>query len=204
MAYSFTQASAQNITGTLTAAVGFPITLAARIQGPSAVDNRGIRLSAGSGSANYISLDGTDLARAVAVSRSAGASFMTGYGSAYSANTWSSLVGVFATNTSRVCWLNGTNGTANTSTTDSATFDAVLLGSAGGSGIPIIADAAIWSVALSSDEIASLNKGFKPFRIRPQSLIFYAPLIRNLQDVDRGITLTNNNGVPVANHPRVY
>lgn len=66
------------------------------------------------------------------------------------------------------------------------------------------AEAAIWSVALTAAEIASLAKGFSPRRIRPQSLVFYAPLIRNLQDVRRGLALTPVNGPTVVAHPRCY
>jgi hypothetical protein len=40
--------------------------------------------------------------------------------------------------------------------------------------------------------------------VRPQSLRFYAPLIRDLQDVRGGLTITNTNSATVANHPRVY
>jgi len=67
-----------------------------------------------------------------------------------------------------------------------------------------VSEVAVWTVDLTDDEIASLAKGFKPFRVRPQSLLYYAPLIRNLHDVSAGITLTNNNSATVADHPRVY
>ena len=67
-----------------------------------------------------------------------------------------------------------------------------------------ISEAAIWSVALTDAEIASLAKGFSPRRIRPQSLVFYAPLLRNLQDLRKGLALTAVNSPTVANHPRVY
>jgi hypothetical protein len=68
----------------------------------------------------------------------------------------------------------------------------------------LAAEAAVWNVALSDAEVVSLSKGFKPYRIRPQSLVFYAPLIRELHDVRGGRNLTNNNSATVANHPRVY
>jgi hypothetical protein len=67
-----------------------------------------------------------------------------------------------------------------------------------------VAEAAIWSAALTDAEVASLGKGVSPRLIRPQSLVFYAPLIRNLVDVRGGRTLTNNNTATVATHPRVY
>ena len=67
-----------------------------------------------------------------------------------------------------------------------------------------IADAAIWNVALTAAEIASLADGMTCDKVRPQSLVFYAPLIRDLQDVRGGLTITNNNTATVANHPPVY
>ena len=67
-----------------------------------------------------------------------------------------------------------------------------------------IAEVGIWNIALTADEIASLAKGITCDKIRPQSLVFYAPLVRNLQDVKGGLTITNNNGATVSNHPKVY
>ena len=68
----------------------------------------------------------------------------------------------------------------------------------------LIAEAGIWNVALTDDEIASLAKGVTCNLVRPQSLVFYAPLIRELQDIKGGLALTNNNGATVADHTRVY
>ena len=67
-----------------------------------------------------------------------------------------------------------------------------------------VAEVGIWNVALTAAEIASLAKGFACSSVRPQSLVFYAPLIRNLQDLKAGVTITNNNTATVAAHPRVY
>jgi hypothetical protein len=68
----------------------------------------------------------------------------------------------------------------------------------------LIAEAAVYNAALTADEIASLAKGMTCDKVRPQSLVFYAPLVRELQDVKGGLTITNNNTATVANHPRVY
>jgi hypothetical protein len=67
-----------------------------------------------------------------------------------------------------------------------------------------IADVGIWNAALTAEEIASLADGMTCDKIRPQSLVFYAPLVRDLIDVKGGLTITNNNSATVANHPRVY
>lgn len=65
-----------------------------------------------------------------------------------------------------------------------------------------IASVAIYETALSEQELKALSNGFSPDGIRPQSLRFFAPLVRNLIDV-KGQTLTNTN-TAVADHPRVY
>lgn len=67
-----------------------------------------------------------------------------------------------------------------------------------------IAEVGIWDVALTTAEIASLADGFACDKVRPQSLVFYAPLIRELQDVRGGLSIANINVATVANHPRVY
>ena len=67
-----------------------------------------------------------------------------------------------------------------------------------------IAEAAVYNAALTASEVASLAKGMTCDKIRPQNLAFYAPLVRDLQDQKGGLTITNNNGATVANHPRVY
>lgn len=66
-----------------------------------------------------------------------------------------------------------------------------------------IAEAGIWNVALTDDEILGLARGFTPNQIRPQSLQLYAPLVRNLIDVRGGRAIANVNGATVATHPRV-
>jgi hypothetical protein len=68
----------------------------------------------------------------------------------------------------------------------------------------LIAEVGIWDAALTQPEIASLADGMTCNKVRPQSLVFYAPLVRDLQDVKGGLTITNNNTATVANHPRVY
>jgi hypothetical protein len=67
-----------------------------------------------------------------------------------------------------------------------------------------IAEVGIWSSALTQPEIASLAKGMTCDKVRPQNLVFYAPLVRDLIDQKGGLAITNNNGATVANHPRVY
>jgi hypothetical protein len=66
-----------------------------------------------------------------------------------------------------------------------------------------MAEVAIWDVALTADEVAQLGDRMKPMRVRPQSLKFYSPLVRELIDVRGGLTGTAT-GTSVDVHPRVY
>jgi len=62
----------------------------------------------------------------------------------------------------------------------------------------------VWNAALTAAEIASLAKGMTCDKVRPQSLVFHAPLVRELIDQKGGRVITNNNGATVAPHTRVY
>lgn len=72
-----------------------------------------------------------------------------------------------------------------------------------------IAEVGVWNVELSADEILALSRGVTCDQVRPESLVFYAPLIRSIHDVARGreITLVTTGIVDEASpsdHPRVY
>jgi hypothetical protein len=65
------------------------------------------------------------------------------------------------------------------------------------------ADLGMWQATLTSAEIASLANGFSCDKIRPQSLVYYSPLVRDIQDLARGMTLTDASST-VEPHPRIY
>jgi hypothetical protein len=60
-----------------------------------------------------------------------------------------------------------------------------------------VSEAAIWNVELTEDELSKLRQGIKPIYIRPESLVFYAPLTSdNIIDYAGGnkmLTYTSNN-----------
>jgi hypothetical protein len=130
----------------------------------------------------------------------------------FSANTWSHACGVLSSSASRSVYLNA--GGVDTETTNLATtgLTQTSIGaqrfSTSPSGISFmegqIAEVGIWNAALTAAEIASLADGMTCDKIRPQSLVFYAPLVRDLIDQKGGLTITNNNAATVADQPRVY
>jgi hypothetical protein len=126
-------------------------------------------------------------------------------------NTWHHAAGVFASNSSRTPYTDGVAGaetTTNIGTQNAANYVNVGTRTANNAQVAYflgdIAEVGIWNTALTAAEIASLAKGMTCDKVRPQSLVFYAPLVRDLQDVRGGLTITNNNTATVANHPRVY
>ena len=126
----------------------------------------------------------------------------------YSANTWHHACGVFATTSSRTVYIDGGNSATDTFPQSVGAATTVKVGAFQSANVAYldgrIAEVGVWNVALSADEIASLADGMTCDKVRPQSLVFYAPLVRDLIDVKGGLTITNNNTATVAAHPRVY
>ena len=121
-------------------------------------------------------------------------------------NTWTHGAVSIASSTSRLVYTNGVSGTISTTNLNPGTFTELKIGARPG-GINmtgLIAEVGVWDIDLNADEIASLSDGMTCDKVRPQNLVFYAPLIRDLQDVSGGLTITNNNTATVAAHPRVY
>lgn len=126
------------------------------------------------------------------------------------AGTWGHVAAVFSSDSSRTCYFNGGNsGTSSVTSTLSETLSQVQIGSVYINGNSNhmngdIAEVGIWNAALTADEILSLSKGASSSMVRTQSLVFYAPLIRNLADIRGGLTITNNNSATASFHPRIY
>jgi hypothetical protein len=126
------------------------------------------------------------------------------------ANTWFHACAVEASTTSRFCYRDGANAGQNTTFRNPTLINALNIGTTINTGSITqllagrIAEVGIWNAALTAEEVASLAQGMTCEKIRPQSLVFYAPLVRNLIDQKSGLTITNNNGATVTQHPRVY
>lgn len=65
-----------------------------------------------------------------------------------------------------------------------------------------ISAVAMWSAALGADEMIAYMKTYSATVLRPQALVFYAPLVRDLVELRRGLALTNN-GTTVVPHQRI-
>jgi Concanavalin A-like lectin/glucanases superfamily len=211
MAYNFTAASSQYLSTASTPATAAPLTVACWAQTNTTTGNKAL-ISIESGNSNDIFLlyffAGTN-ALGLFVQR-AGGTFGQAERVGPSLNTWIHCAGVASSETSRVVYSSGVAGATNTTNTGAPAVGKISIGSyfLGGSRLGyhagLIAEVGIWNAALTQPEIASLAKGMTCDKVRPQSLVFYAPLVRDLVDAQGGLTITNNNGATVANHPRVY
>ncbi|QIF01904.1 LamG domain-containing protein [Roseimicrobium sp. ORNL1] len=65
-----------------------------------------------------------------------------------------------------------------------------------------ISEVAMWSAALGGDEMIAYMKTYSAAVLRPQALVFYAPLVRDVVELKRGLALTNN-GTTVVPHQRI-
>jgi hypothetical protein len=128
----------------------------------------------------------------------------------FSYNTWNHAAGVLSSNTQRAAYLNGvTGGPVDPSVCNFSSLPNVSIGSRYGTSYGLfansrIAEVGVWSAALTAAELGALAKGVACKNIHPQSLVFYAPLIRELADERGGRSITNVNGATVFVHPRVY
>lgn len=147
----------------------------------------------------------------------------TGGENAYTANqcnvgAWNHGAAVFASETSRTPYLNGTAGTNGTVSVVVTNSPNVIVGvrwqgTTAGFGTSgwfdgDIADAAIWNVALTAAEIASLAAGASPLTIRPQSLVFYAPMTGESTTTEVNLIgpalSLSNSPARATSHPRIF
>jgi len=124
----------------------------------------------------------------------------------YTVGTWHHACAVFASTTSRTVYMDAANSSTNTTNQTFSTANQFWIGSASGSTNfdGDLAEVGVWTTDLTLGEVTSLAKGMACNLVRPSSLSFYAPLIRDLTDIRGGVAITNFGSVPVAPHPRVY
>lgn len=128
---------------------------------------------------------------------------------AVTAGVWHHAVAIEAADNDRSVYLNGGGVGTNSTSRAPLNADRIAIGVQGDAS-PVnymdgmIAEVAIWNVALTAAEVACLAKGIRADKIRPDNLVFYNRAIRNLTaDLVGGLTLTNNNGATVGAHPRI-
>lgn len=210
MAFAFDGAS-QYLRANSAVVSGAPLTLACWFRTTSATGTQALITIQSEATSHRFSLTafGGGTGKPVIATLFDGTNATASSASGFSANTWTHAAAVFASTTNRIAYIDGLAGAAETTPRSPSGMATTSIGARYSSGFGLffagsIAEAGVWSVALSAEEIASLAKGVTCDKVRPQSLVFYAPLIRNAVDLARGAILSNVNGATAAEHPRVY
>ena len=198
----------------------YPFTMAAWFKPPEEyMDWQGFILSDGTetnrfgiGPANY---SRWAIYQATGEHRTSG-SFSENYTNS-SPNDWAHAVGVFNASTgtgARTLYVNGrgnslSHGTNNLSTLTDCDIVGLGYGPTSGNNRFYkgeLAECGLWSAALTTAEIDSLNAGFSPLLIRPGSLVGYWPLggaYSDYIDLIGQTTLSVTGDPTAAEHPRI-
>jgi hypothetical protein len=121
------------------------------------------------------------------------------------AGTWYGAIANFVSSTSRAAYFSGgASGTNTTSCTPTSMFK-VRIGQRSGIWFNgSLADVSAWSVSLDAAERDAYFKGFPARRIRPQSLKFNLPMVRELILNPNGASVIADFSGGQVDHPRAY
>lgn len=210
MAYLFSAASSQYLVGSAAPSTE-PLTMACWYRPTDSSGSR-VVLSVGrsTGSGRYQLFEAGGTALTAQRINDAGSTLSSSISSTITTGQFFHFAATFgASGQAITVWLNGVAGTPATNDGSAITVDRMLVGTRLSGGTPgayangDIAEAGVWGVALTAEEIAGLAKGFRCRMIRPQSLRFDLRMIRNLQDLSQALAMTNTNGATVSTHPRI-
>lgn len=220
MARSFTAGSTQYLEAASVPVSGWPLTMACWFRVPNITGNHTLFFLAKSTGVGYVGLSarGDLVGDPLEAYVDNGTPAMATSSAGFTANTWHHACLVRASDTSLVVYLNGGNsGSSATSKTWASiapTHTQIGIvwysGSRVGPLTGYIADAAIWSAALTADEVAAMATGLRTAdQVRPSALVAQWPLggLRPDNDRDqwsRAYDLTAVNSPTSVDHPRLW
>lgn len=125
-------------------------------------------------------------------------------------NTWQHVAATYINNVSRYVFLDGVKSAQDVNDRTPANINLTRVAIEARSGAAAskfsgrIAEIGVWNVTLTDDEITILSLGYSPLFVRPESLVFYLPLIRdNDNDLIGGLHLTAGGSPTISAHPRI-
>ncbi len=126
----------------------------------------------------------------------------------FNANEWNHACGVSISRTSRTVYLNGVAGENKGNNVNIVVLGRIGIGrlvdgSPSGAMEGLIAECAFWDLALPAGEVAALANGISPELIRPDNLVWYKNLIRDIQQPVRdgdGLMVDTNGTDPGDDH----
>jgi hypothetical protein len=145
----------------------------------------------------------------VSMQQRTGSSTSANTTAAYTANTWHHACGTFDRSTGGLAVFidGGSKGTATGAATDMLINEFRICDSHKVNAFcdGMVAEAGVWDVILTDDEVAMLAAGYPPLMVRPTNLQIYLPMVRDSDhDEMGGVGTGTETGTPtVAVHPRI-
>lgn len=212
MARSFDRASSRYLVNATTPITAVPLTMACWFQATEGSNTKHLMSIGDSAALSWFGLEATSTETIEAETGIAGSFSAAAATGNFSLNTWTHAAAVFASDTSRAAYRDGTNKGTNAVSRIPTGLDKVTIGARNTNAVTNymtgdIAEAAIWNIPLTDAEIALLAKGVRPIMVRPAALVAYWPLIGRASpepDLIGGYDLTLTNSPGVSAHPRIY
>jgi hypothetical protein len=211
MAFLFASASSQYLIGGSAPVTAEPLTISCWYRPTSTPGvNVVVSINGATGNDRFMLVVRSSDMQAIRIDTAGSATTAVSAVSTNNAGEWVHLLGVFGSSGENIAaYRNGAVGTPVTNPGTSITVNRILIGArlsggaAGAFANGDIAEVGVWNVALSAAEIAALSKGVTPARVRASNLAYELRLIRTIQDLRRGLVMTNTNGATVSPHPRI-
>lgn len=210
MAFSF-NGSSSYMQATSTPVTAEPFTMVCWFN-PTNVSTDGALMAIGNSAGSnrfQMNMNGATGGDTIAISSVGASTATTNSTNLFTANTWHHAAAVCTSTTSRTIYLNGVQGNTNTTPVTIAGVNNIIVGARYNGGTrgffanTKVAEVAIWNLALTTDEILSLSKGFAPYLIRPSNLKFYERCLRTFKDLSGGRPIAGAS-VTLFDHPRIY
>jgi hypothetical protein len=182
MSRDFERSSSQYLSNASAVISGYPYTIALWAKTEDLTVNQGLFTIGTAGANNHriTILQNITTGTISLISRTTGSAIAT-TSTSVSAGTWAHVCAIGASATDRKIYLNGggegTNATSNTPSGMDTTYIGAVPGAAVVSFFDgLLAEVAVWNVALSSSEKDALAARVSPLRIRPASIAAYWPI----------------------------
>lgn len=195
MARTFLSASSQKLLASSTPVSAVPLSMACWWR-PVSATVAGALFSINDNATNEFRIDQTSGSKIRSSCFASGSGSTTDTSTSNSSGVWCHAAIVCASATSRSVYLNGGGKTTDTNSRTPGGVNRINVACQVGSSSFAngdIAECAIWNVALADADIAALAAGVAAWFVRPDALVFYAPLLQGYSpeiDIVGGRTLT--------------
>lgn len=208
MARSFLKTTSDFLTAAGAGVSGAPLTLACFLRVDVMQFHAALSLDNGGSDAYFLGVNNGGNVQAQVNAPSGGGFAHATSTTSMSAGAWHHVAAVYSSDSNRGAYLDGLGKGTDTTTVTPQAMGRTELGRIAGFATYLsgaLAEAAIWNRALYGVEIRRLALGASPLAVRPDALVFHAPLYGAEDfDVARGRKIAVGSGSPGrARHPRV-